>query len=331
MTETRASNAGGWIFYGLLALLFWLPVPYGSNLPWAVALMGVLATALLSLWLMLALARRVTIPASLGENRWMIVLWLAWLVWVAFQLIPLPYDTVQALSPFAAMQYLQSFPDAETGQWTLSINPGRSYQLLLQSCSYFALYLLVLLTASSRERLWLLAGLIVISGLAQALYGSLMVLSGAEYSFLAKKTEYLGNATGTFINRNHLAGYLEICAAVGVGLVVSDLRAGASGNWRIWLRNLTELAFSRKLRVRVFVSVMVIALVMTRSRMGNTAFFASLLLCGTTYIFLRERRLFLRSLLLFASFLIVDLLIVSNWFGLEKVVERVEQTEAATE
>jgi O-antigen ligase len=48
-------------------------------------------------------------------------------------------------------------------------------------------------------------------------------------------------------------------------------------------------------------------------------------------VLLRERRLFLKAVVLFASFLVVDLLIVSEWFGLEKVVERIEQTEVERE
>jgi putative inorganic carbon (HCO3(-)) transporter len=331
MTTTRHNQADSWIFYGLLVLMAWLPIPYGSNRPWAAALLGLMAATLLVLWLCVALAGRVKLQSSVSENRWMILLWLLWLGWIAFQLLPLPFSIVQILSPQAATHYLDGFPGAATESWSLSIAPGRTYQQLLLSLSYFVLYLLVVQVASSRERLSLLAGVIVLSGLAQALYGSLMVLSGIEYGFLMKKVAYLGNATGTFINRNHLAGYLEITAAVGIGLVVADLRGRMGGNWRIWLRDLSELIFSRKLRVRVFVSVMVIALVLTRSRMGNTAFFASLLLCGAIYVLLRERHLFVKSVLLFASLLLIDLLIVSNWYGLEKVVERVEQTEVATE
>jgi O-antigen ligase len=55
------------------------------------------------------------------------------------------------------------------------------------------------------------------------------------------------------------------------------------------------------------------------------------MICGCVYVLLRERRLFLRSLILFGSLLIVDVFIVSQYFGLEQVVTRLEQTTAATE
>ncbi len=308
----------------LLLMVLCLPLPYGANVPWAVALLGTLTFFAVALWALLSLAGLSRIPRAIWANRWALLIWLLWLAWVGWQLVPLPYGDVVATSMLAGIR----LPVA-TG--VLSIAPEKTYQHLLESLTYFGLYLLVLLTATSRRRLRLLGMTIVLSGLAQALYGSLMVLSGLEYGFLDRKTAYLGNATGTFINRNHLAGYLEICAAVGVGLVVADMRASGAQNWKARLRDITELAFSRKFLVRAFLVVMVIALVLTRSRMGNIAFFSSLMACGLLYVLLRERRAFLKAVAVFGSFLLVDLVIVNQWFGLEKVVERIEQTDAATE
>jgi putative inorganic carbon (hco3(-)) transporter len=304
------SNTQGvftWLpFGGLLVLVLWVPIPYGSNVPWAVSLLGAAVFALLGIWALLLLAKRVEVPRTLWANRWVLMMWSAWLAWIGWQLLP-----------------IQNGP--------ISIMPESTFEQLLVSITYFGLYLLVLLTAGSRDRLRILGMTIVLSGLVQAMYGSLMVLSGLEYGFLAKKTTQLGWATGTYINRNHLAGYLGICAAMGIGLVIADLRSGGGGNWRVWLHEFTELVFSRKLRIRIFLAIMVVALVLTQSRMGNIAFFTSLLLCGSIYVLLRERRMFLKAIVLFASFLVVDLLIVSEWFGLEKVVERIEQTNVETE
>jgi putative inorganic carbon (hco3(-)) transporter len=293
-------------FACLLLVIMGLPLPYGGNTPWALALLGLITFSALALWALLLLVGQLRLPRAFVDNRWMFALWLLWLVWVAAQLWP-----------------------GKAG--IASIAPDVTYVHLLESLSYFGLYVLVVATITGRRRLRILAMTVVVAGMLQALYGSLMVLSGIEYGFLAKKTAYLGNATGTFINRNHLAGYLEICAAMAVGMVVADLRTGGARNWRAWLRDLVELAFSRKVLVRTFLIVMVTGLVLTRSRMGNIAFFSSLLVCGSLYVLLRERRSFLKALALFASFLLVDLMIVNQWFGLEKVVERIEHTELARE
>lgn len=318
-------------YVGLLALLLWLPLPWGSHRPWAAHLFVGLAGALLALaGAGHAVARQTWRPPR--RLYVAIALWLSWLAWTAAQLAPLPAVWLARLSPAAAAIHSSAGQAAGVAPvYTLSIAPGATFEALLLSLGYFALYLLVAFTARDQSRRRGLMLVLVISGLGQAVYGSLMTLSGAEYGFLAKKTYYLGYATGTFVNRNHLAAYLELTAAAALGLVLADLKAESVRGWRQRLNALVTLALSTKLRVRVALAMMVIGLVLTRSRMGNIAFFAALLLVGLAQLLLRERRLFFRATILFASLLLVDALIVSQWFGLGKVVERIEATEVQTE
>ena len=91
-------------------------------------------------------------------------------------------------------------------------------------------------------------------------------------------------ATGTFINRNHLAGYLEICLAVGIGLMVAQLSNTSAATWRERARQFLQTMLSSKALVRIGLVVMVIGLVLTRSRMGNIAFFFSMIVMGFYYI-----------------------------------------------
>jgi O-antigen ligase len=315
-------------FYGLLLLLAWLPLPWGSHRPWAEHLFVMWAGVLL----VLACIGRVEAGGKLPiRYRWAALLWLPWLAWVLFQTLSLPEARLAAWSPAAAQLHAAVLPVSGMALDTLSIMPGATLEALQLSCGYFALYLVVALTCREGSRRRLVVVVLVASGLFQAVYGSLMTLSGAEIGFFARKIFYRGYATGTFVNRNHLAAYLELTSAVGLGLILADLKGGGAGGWRLRLSSWIELAFSTKLRVRLALAVMVIALVLTRSRMGNTAFFVALSVTGLAYVLLRERRLFLRALLLFASLLAVDTLIVSHWFGLEQVVGRIEATRLEQE
>jgi O-antigen ligase len=89
-------------------------------------------------------------------------------------------------------------------------------------------------------------------------------------------------------------------------------------------------------------AMMVIALVLTHSRMGNTAFFSSMLVAGVfCLIALRAqsssvRDMFLRketraTVILLSSLILIDIFIVGAWFGVEKVVERIEQTSVVND
>ena len=291
------------VFAGLLALLAWLPLPWGSKPAAATALFGFIAATLVIARLWLARRRRAPLPDLPRSARLALALWLAWLGWCALHV------------------------------FAFSILPGASFEQLLLGANYLALFWLTLVSVRrNRERQRLVLTVLVFSGLAQALYGAVMTLSGLEYGFFEPKTHGVGWATGTFVNRNHFAGYLELTLAAGIALVLADLRSdGAAGTWRQRLVGFVDLALSPRMRTRVMIVAMVVALVLTRSRMGNVAFFAALAVCANLYILLRHPKYLVKSLVFFASLVVVDLLIVSEHYGLAKVAQRLEQTEFETE
>jgi O-antigen ligase len=285
----------------VLLLLAWLPLPWGSKPAAAIALFGFVAATLVVARLWLA-RHRAPLPSLPLSAQLALALWLAWLGWCAL------HGTA------------------------LSILPGASFEQLLLGANYLALFWLVLVSVRrDRDRQRVLLTVLVFSGLAQALYGTIMTLSGIEYGFFEPKAVGRGWATGTFVNRNHLAGYLELTLAAGIALILADLRGGDGLTWRQRLVGLIDLALSPRMRTRVMIVAMVVALVLTRSRMGNVAFFAALAICANVYIFLRHPKYFLKSLLFFASLVVVDLLVVSEQYGLQKVAQRIEQTDLETE
>jgi O-antigen ligase len=157
-----------------------------------------------------------------------------------------------------------------------------------------------------------------------------MTLSGIEYGFLIKKTTSLGYVSGTFTNRNHFAGYIVMCLAVGIGVMIANLDSSVISGWKERLHYLVKLALSAKFRLRLFLVIMVIALVMTHSRMGNASFFASLLIAGGLALLL-SRHATRATVILITSLVVIDIFIVGTWFGVEKVVERIEETTLETE
>ncbi|HUR41119.1 MAG TPA: O-antigen ligase family protein [Verrucomicrobiae bacterium] len=327
--ESRRDRA---VFVALLVLMASLPLPWGSTPDLAVALFGLATGTLVVVRLLLALRgfalTVVPIPA-----RVVLAGWLAWLGWCGLYLLPLPDSLLALLSPSAHTLHASvgALPQGRAMN-TISIVPGATLDQLLLGTSYFALFWTVLVTVARnrfRQR-WLLT-VVMASGLVQALYGSVMTLSGWEFGFFEPKQHGHGWATGTFVNRNHLAGYLELTLAAGIALVLADLRPQGARTWKQTLADLIDLALSPRMRTRVMIAVMVIALVLTRSRMGNIAFFISLAICANAYIWFRNPRYLLKSLLFFASLFIIDLLIVSEQYGLKKVVQRIEATELQTE
>lgn len=330
--EPRPPRADRWIFAALLALLVWLPLPWGSKPLPATTLFGLIVTLLVALRLGQAV-RGLRLPPLPRAAQLAIALWLCWLVWSAVQALPLPETLLRAISPaaYASHAAVAALPDSHAA-YSISVLPGATLDQLILGADYLCLFWLVLVTvARDRSRQRLLLTTLMLCGVGQALYGSVMTLSGLEYGFFEPKTVGRGWATGTFVNRNHLAGYLELGLASGIALVLADLRSQSVETWKERLAGLVDLALSARMRTRVMIAVMVIGLVLTRSRMGNIAFFVSLAACGNLYILLRHPKYLIKSLIFFISMFLIDLLIVSKQYGLEKVAQRIEQTHLQTE
>ncbi|MGZ5081979.1 MAG: O-antigen ligase family protein [Usitatibacter sp.] len=314
------------VFWALLLLLVWIPIPLGSNRAWAWGVLEAWAFLLLAAWLLLWGAGWVRVSNPLRRS------WPAWIVlgaWIALQavhVVPMPVSWVSALSPESARVHswvadVGIRPDMAT----LSVEPNASRVSLLKTLAYAAVFFLVLAVVNRRSRVLMLARSLVYSALVYSVYAVLMHLEGAQLDYFGILIRHGDSASGTFVNRNHFAGYLEMTLAVGIGLLIATLSDRSADTWKKFVRQTIEWILSPKMVLRLALCVLVIALTTTHSRMGNTAFFASLLVAGLLGIVL-SRYATRNTVLLLASLVAIDLLIVGSWFGVEKLAQRIEQT-----
>ncbi|CAN8140109.1 Polymerase [uncultured Thiomicrorhabdus sp.] len=275
----------------LLIILLWAPLPKGSNTDWSAALLVFLVATSLFIW--------------------------------SIHLLRTKHSSFPIKSPAVILSgLLLLFQAWVAGQWLFETkyDPAQHFQYLMLGVAYNSMFILVLAHFRKRVDLTKLIAVLIISGTFQAFYGTSVVL-GAMEPFLFEKVHYMTDATGTFVNRNHLAGYLVMVIGLGIGLMLA-MRDGREWNWR----NFMELVLSNKMKIRLSLVVMVIGLVMSHSRMGNTAFFIGLIIVGAMFIFsLKEHRV--RNSLLLVSFIVIDIIIISQYFGLDKLKERLMNTE----
>jgi len=299
-----AMKTNRWLCYQLL--LFILPLPFGGVADWAWPWFAAAALILL-----FAELRHVVLLQQVNQ----------------LERLPLPEAFRRGLPLVAVLLAVQSWVAL---QWLVfSLSPFDSYMSLLKGLGLTAFFALTLLVLHSRERVMRAVWVVVLAAAFQALFGALMVLTGWEFGFFIEKTAYLGKATGTFVNRNHLAGYLEMALALGIGVLLAQ-SAHYSGSLRQRLRQLITTLLSDKVILRLLLAVMVIALVLTRSRMGNTAFFASLMVAGGLALLLMRNKTRSTTILL-SSLLVIDIAIVGTFFGVDKVAERLQATSSQTE
>jgi O-antigen ligase len=314
-----------WVFYGLLGLLCWIPLPLGSNRTFAAAIVIVWALVLLAGALFAWRNQAGALVDRLRPFRWpIIVLGLFVLIpWV--QVFPWPAAVVGAVSPEALAVW------DGVGAPRFTLDPHQTQFFAALSFAYWAVFVVALLTVRSNRRLDFLALVIVGSGVFQAIAGALLFSFGAKYTLFFSEITH-ANLLGTFVNRNHMAGYMELCLSVGIGLMLARLGndSGGSRHWRSRLRGAIDFMLSPTMMLRLMLVIMVIALVLTRSRMGNGGFFAAMIIVGIVYILL-SRKTAPKAVVLIASLIIIDVVVIGSWVGLEKVVSRVQETSMTIE
>ena len=301
-----SGRVGAGVWLGLAAVLVWVPLPLGSNRPWAVGLLALAVWALLvGVYVRHSLAGA---PAALTPS-----LRLAWL-------------------PLALWLGLCALPGSQLLFDGGTADPSRTREYLLRTLLYGAAFVLTLWLATSPRRVMWLLGAVVGAGVLQALLAVVLYSTGATYVFLFDEFEQGGRATGTFPNPDHLAGYMELCLSAGLGLMLAQFggeQRVRRSTWQHSLRAALVFLMSGKMLLRMTLVLLVIALVMTHSRMGNGAFFISLLLVGAVVATV-SRRLRRPALWLVLSMAAVDVFIIGQWVGLERVVTRLQGTAEAS-
>ena len=213
---------------------------------------------------------------------------------------------------------------------TLSVDPHASLTSLFKTLAYVSVFVLVMLAlvepalANRAPR----AQMLVYASVIIATYGVFLHVTGVTQHLFGMELRHGDSAIGTYVNRNHFAGYLEMTLALGIGLLIAGLSDRYANSWKQFAAQTIDWILSAKMVLRLALCVLVIALTTTHSRMGNTAFFASLLVAGGLGIVL-SRHATRNTVILLASLIAIDLFIVGSWFGVEKLAKRMQETSAS--
>ena len=303
-----------WIYSLYLALIVWVPVPLGSNRPWSWAVLEVWVLLLTLAWLA-GYIRGTFTCGTVFPRAWPVLLCAAlWVCYVWLQLVPLPAGLLQQLSPEAARWHGAAALPAKLAWAPLTLDRYGTLESACKSTAYVAFFALGLVLLRDRDRVRFATYAVIVSGIGQALYGTLASYQAGGAS-----------AAGTFVNRNHFAGYLEMCLSVGIGMLIASLSGEKYRSWGEFFRGVFQWVITPKMGLRLLLVTMVIALVLSRSRMGNSAFFVSLLVAGLIGLAL-SRRATRSTVVLIASLIVIDIFIIGAYVGTQRVVESIGQT-----
>lgn len=268
---------------GFLLILIAAPLPFGSVQREVSAALVAACLALGAVWVVWRSRQGLT-PLPWGDRVLAAGAVVALLGVV--QLVPMPSPVLQTVSPQALElrdRYEPARQEGDAGWRPVSMYPWATRQSTLRIAAFLvtALIAIDLSVIGSARRAMVMA--LVASGAFQALYGLVEYFSGRQHIFGYAKKHYTDVATGTFINRNHYAGYLEMTLPLAIALAagaVARLRPPAGGTLGDRLARASGREMFGASTLLALALVMATALACSRSRMGIASALLALMSVG---------------------------------------------------
>ncbi len=298
--------------WSLFVVIVGSVLAFGGVQPLSYSLMEI---AIFLLLLLLLLRQAINIPLPLG--------FLPFIVWVILQLMPLPSHIVAWLSPARVQAPLASNPAVgPPGMVSLSIYPHQTALSLCKLLAYGGAFTLAAWVFDPQKRKSNLVRGLIWLGCFEAAYGIFQYLTGIQKIFTYTKQFYTEEGTGTYINHNHFAGFLELVIPLVVAQIFYgiQLRGGpdAPGGGRrssrlpSWGGQVVFYAF--------LVIAMLVGIVFSRSRMGILSSLMSLVLISLV----GRLRVNHRAWTIFPLFILGITMGYALWIGLDPVIGRYE-------
>jgi len=252
----------------LVLLIAFTPLPQGSVHFWAFSSMELGILAILVLWAAGQLKDQQALPRPLPRAAFIFLF--LFLALALLQVVPLPGGVVDLLSPRTYdLRHQLKAGDGPLGAVALSLFPFATKIEFLKwmvLSGFFLFFLHWRLPEKGIRVIKQLIVVILIMGTFEAFYGLFRFFGAQNHVPALEGAEDIYSVMGTFINRNHFAGYLLMVIPLGVGLLYSREahRLPVKGSR---LHRLTFLD-AKTLLIGFSVIIMILGLLFSASRMG---------------------------------------------------------------
>lgn len=313
------------IEYGILGVIVFSPLPAASVYEWSILVIQLGVLGMMAAYVLMRVKPQENELISLSL-KWPRYLFSGLFVFVLFQVLPFPRFIIKLLSPSTySFQALFSADSSGSPFMRLSLIPSYTFREGLELLTYFLLGFLIVKTVTTRQQIKKIVYVLVIMGFFQAFYGMYEMYNENPHLLFLKKVHYVDVVTGTFVNRNHLSGYLEMVIPVALGLIIAriGLFSLTGLKWRDKILRLSEKGLSTNLLLSAGIIVMAVAVIFSESRSGVfLLIFSFILFFELTVLYFRrakERQKWIKNFLK-VTFIIITLIALN--IGIGSVIER---------
>ena len=231
------------VFSGIIFVLIFTQLAFGGVHVWAYSAFEIIVFILFILFFLNHVVSQYRTSNGLGKKAVVTIQWVVTPLNIFFiliisliiiQLIPLPSFIVKFISPLTfevkkhACELKHFSSDVSIAWMSLSHYNFATYNELLKLLAYAALYFMVINSVKDQKRINILIYVLVGMGLFQVIYGIVQTYSGSQKIWWWTNNYYKDWVTGTYINRNHLAGFLEMLTPLCFGFVIANFKKSGS-------------------------------------------------------------------------------------------------------
>jgi len=313
------------IEYGILGVIVFSPLPAASVYEWSILVIQIVVLVMMAAYVLMREKPQSNELLSL-TLKWPGYLFLGLCVLIIFQILPFPRFIIALLSPNTHSFQALFSPDFSGSRFmSLSLIPSHTFREALELLTYFLLGFLIVKTVTTRKQIKRIVYVLVIMGFFEAFYGMYEIYNENPRLLFLKKVHYVDVVTGTFVNRNHLSGYLEMIIPLALGLIIAriSLFSLAGLKWRDKILRLSERGLSMNLLLSIGIVVMAVAIIFSESRSGVFVLILTFILFFELAVLyfgrVKERQKWIKNFLK-VSFVIIT--IVALNVGIGSVIER---------
>lgn len=291
-----------------------------------------LAYSLMEIAIFAVFAALIVWQARRGQIQLDVPLWpVLFALLVILQLIPLPQGWIASIDrlrlPSAAVAAIEH---TAARALPISIYPHDTLLALIKFLAYLAAFVLAAYVFDSRQRGSLLVRTLIFLGLFEAAYGIVQYLADYQKIFTFKKINYIHSATGTYINHNHFAGFLELTFPFALGVTFYYFQIWRDGHRHGPGRVDSATANAAAVQSLIYaflLIVSVVAVVFSGSRTGTLGTLCAIVAIGLLAQFKTRQKTWLLGLLAF----VIIAVAYGLWIGLNPILTRFQMFEGGSQ
>ena len=243
------------------------------------------------------------------KNKISIIFFFTFLLFIIFQLIPLP---IEILKYFSKEKYLIiKKMNILNEKNSLSLSPSNTFFQFLNFVTLFLIILICKMLFYRTKHIQRFYSFISFLGAFCSLVAIIFYLNGNKDFFFINNSINKYSSTGFFINRTIFSIFLVLSFIASLEILRLKSNSNKNSNDNFYL----------KIYIRLFIILITIGIITTFSRLGNFLFIASVFfyLVNEIFIIKRTNNFFLYLMIILIIF---DIIVLGLYFGSDKLIER---------